>query len=179
MNTKEFVTDLNTRFFNGELSKQFVDKLLQLPIDRPDVFAFAERMFGFMSSAGMPAKDMSVVLGEILGTLLGRILPDAWEGRVPPITLQGRHAIVDQYIKTNPWISSGNKSMLDVGCGFPPYTTLETANYFPGWSITGLDPSLPVYLIYDTEGNYATLEKTNQRYIFSRHYLQLKTGINY
>jgi hypothetical protein len=103
MNTNQFVEDLNNRFFNGELSSEFKDKLLHLPIDRPDVFAFVERMFGFMNTAAIPAKDMSLVLGEIMGTLLARILPGAWEGRVPPITLPGRHAVVDQYIK--------NKSM--------------------------------------------------------------------
>jgi len=102
MNTNEFVEDLNCRFYHGELSGQFQEQLQQLQIDRPDVFAFVQRMFGFMSSAGIPAKDMSVLIGEILGTLLARILPGAWEGRVPPITLPGRHATIDQYIKTNP-----------------------------------------------------------------------------
>ncbi|WP_273567348.1 hypothetical protein [Maribacter halichondriae] len=166
MNTKEFVEDLNSRFFNGELSLQFKEKLSHLPVDRPDVFVFVERMFGFMHSSGMPAKDVSVVHGEILGSLLARILPGAWEGRVPPITVQGRHAIIDRYIKTNPWITPGNKSMLDIGCGFPPYTTIETANYFPEWSITGVDPSLPVYLIYDAEENYATLDENKSTVYF-------------
>ena len=166
MNTIEFVKDLNNRFFQGELSTQFLDKLQQLPIDRPDVFAFVQRMFGFMSSAGIPAKDMSVLIGEILGTLLARILPGAWEGRVPPITLPGRHAIIDQYIKTNQWIDSGSKSMLDIGCGFPPHTTIETTNYFPDWNITGADPSFPVYLLYDTEGNYATLDENKSTVYF-------------
>ncbi len=166
MNTKQFVEDLNKRFFNGELSSQFQEKLLQLPIGRPDVFAFVERMFGFMNSAAIPAKDMSLVLGEILGTLLARILPGAWEGRVPPITVPGRHAVVDQYIKTNPLIGSGAKTMMDIGCGFPPYTTIETASYLPDWHITGVDPSLPVYLIYDAEGNYATLDESKSTVYF-------------
>jgi hypothetical protein len=164
--TQEFVKDLNSRFFDGELSQKFQDKLSYLPVDRPDVFAFVERMFTFMQSSGMPAKDVSVVHGEILGSLLARILPGAWEGRVPPITVKGRHAIVDQYIETNPWITPGSKSMLDIGCGFPPYTTIETANYFPEWSITGVDPSLPTYLIYDTEGNYATLDENKSTVYF-------------
>ena len=166
MNTIEFVEDLNNRFFEGKLSRQFLDQLQQLPIDRPDVFAFVQRMFGFMSSAGIPAKDMSILIGEILGTLLARILPGAWEGRVPPITLSGRHVIIDQYIKTNSWISSGSKSMLDIGCGFPPHTTIETSNYLDDWHITGADPSLPAYLIYDAEGNYATLDENKSTVYF-------------
>ena len=166
MNTGEFVKDLNNRFFKGELSTQFQDKLQQLPIDRPDVFAFVERMFGFMNSNGMPAKDLSLGQADILGTLLARILPGAWEGRVPPITVAGRHAVIDQYIKKNHWISSTGKSMLDIGCGFPPFTTIEAANYLSDWKITGADPSIPIYLIYDAEGNYATLDENKSTVYF-------------
>jgi SAM-dependent methyltransferase len=166
MNTREFVNDLNNRFFNGELSEPFQDKLSQLPIDRPDVFAFVERMFSLIRSNGMPAKDLSLQHAEVLGTLLARILPGAWEGRVPPITVQGRHAVIDQYIKKNNWISSAGKSMLDIGCGFPPFTTIETSNYLSDWNITGADISMPAYLIYDSEGNYATLDENKSTVYF-------------
>jgi hypothetical protein len=166
MNTSEFVKDLNDRFFNGELSTQFQEKLQQLPIARPDVFAFVQRMFTLASRNGMPAKDLSLQHAEVLGTLLARILPGAWEGRVPPITVQGRHAVIDQYIKKNSWISSEGKTMLDIGCGFPPFTTIETSNYLSDWKITGADPSLPAYLIYDAEGNYATLDENKSTVYF-------------
>ena len=166
MNTKEFVQDLNDRFFQGALSTQFQDKLMELPINRPDVFSFVERMFDFISRSGMPAKDFSLLQADILGTLLARILPGAWEGRIPPITIQGRHAAIDQYIKNNPWKSSDGKSMLDIGCGFPPFTTLETADYLSDWKIIGADPSLPAFLIYDAEGNYATLDENGSTVYF-------------
>jgi hypothetical protein len=159
MNTNEFVNELNEKYFNGELSVQFQEKVQQLPINRPDVFAFVQRMFAYMHSSGMPAKDLSLMQADILGTLLARILPGAWEERVPPITVQGRHAVIDQYVKTNKWLSSSGKSMLDIGCGFPPFTTIETANALDNWNITGADPSLPVYLVYDAEGNYATFDE--------------------
>ena len=123
-------------------------------------------MFVMVSSNGMQAKDLSLHQADILGTLLARILPGVWEGRVPPITLHGRHAVIDQYIKTNPWISSDGKSMLDIGCGFPPFTTIETANYLDDWNITGADPSLPAYPIYDAEGNYATLDENKSTVYF-------------
>ena len=165
-NRTEFVKELNNSFFDGQLSQPFQEQLKQLPIDRPDVLEFVRRMFGYMSKAGVPATDMSLLLGEILGTLLARILPGAWEGRVPPITIPGRHATIDQYIKSNQWIDSENKSMLDIGCGFPPHTTLETAQNLDGWEILGVDPSLPVYLIYDAEGNYATLDETKSTVYF-------------
>jgi SAM-dependent methyltransferase len=114
----------------------------------------------------MPARDLSLQQAEILGTLLARILPGAWEGRVPPITVQGRHAVIDQYIKKNHWMDSTGKSMLDIGCGFPPVTTIETANYLSDWKVTGADPSMPAYLIYDEEGNYATLDENKSTVYF-------------
>lgn len=166
MKTLEFVENLNHRFFNGELSSQFQEHLQQLPIDRPDVFAFVERMFNFINKTGMPARDLSLLHANILGTLLARLLPGAWEGRVPPVTLQGRHASIDQYIKMNPWLTSKGKSMLDIGCGFPPFTTIETADYLSDWHITGADPSLPSYLIYDADGNYATLDENKSTVYF-------------
>jgi hypothetical protein len=119
-----------------------------------------------MNQANVPATDLSIMIGEILGTLLARILPGAWEGSVPPITLPGRHAAIDQYIKKAPWNTPLSKSMLDIVCGFPPYTTLDTAAAFPEWDILGVDPSLPVYLIYDAEGNYVTLNDTKKKVYF-------------
>lgn len=63
-------------------------------------------------------------------------------------------------------MSSGGKSMLDIGCGFPPFTTIESAEYLTGWHVTGADPSLPAYLIYDEEGNYATLDDNKETVYF-------------
>ena len=165
-NTREFVQQLNETYFNGKLSPAFQERLQLLPVDRPDVFAFTERMFKYIVQSGIPARDMCTMLGDILGTLLARILPGAWEGRVPPITIPGRHAMIDSYLKNNPWINNDNKSMLDIGCGFPPYTTLETAANFPDWHITGVDPSLPYYLLHDEHGNYATLDESKNTTYF-------------
>ncbi len=166
MTKNQFIDDLNTRFFKGELSSGFLNELQHIPVDRPDVFAFLERMFRFMNQSKVPATDLSTMTGEILGWLLARILPGAWEGTVPPITVPGRHAAIDQYIKKAPWNTSSSKSMLDIGCGFPPYTTLDTAETFPDWEILGVDPSLPAYLIYDAQGNYATLDENKNTVYF-------------
>lgn len=165
MNTSDFIRDLNSRYFGGRLSAEFTQKLELLPVDRPDVFAFVERMFRFMNQGGVPATDLSTMTGDILGTLLARILPGAWEGRVPPITLPGRHMAIDRYLSEEAKIG-GEKKMLDIGCGFPPHTTLDSSKVFPEWHITGVDPSLPVYLIYDDQGNYATLDEHKKTVYF-------------
>ncbi|MBT8220394.1 MAG: hypothetical protein KJP00_11240 [Bacteroidia bacterium] len=166
MGTSKFVEEINRRFFNNELSDKFQAELNKIPIDRPDVFAMVERMFGYIKASGIPAQDMSLLLGELLGSLLARILPEAWEGRVPPVTVAGRHQAIDRYIKSNQWIKPAKKKMLDIGCGFPPYTTIDTAQFFPEWHITGADPSLPQYLVYDEVGNYATFDKNKSTVYF-------------
>jgi hypothetical protein len=166
MNTEKFVADLNTRFFNSELSELLKKQLLLLPVNRPDVFSFVERVFSFMNSAGVPAKDVSLFAGGVLGSLLARILPGAWEGRIPPITMPGRHAVIDRYIQSGELFTTANKTMLDVGCGFPPSTTLDSAKNLSDWHITGIDPSFPEYLVYDTDQSYATLDKSRSTIYF-------------
>jgi SAM-dependent methyltransferase len=52
--------------------------------------------------------------------------------------------------------------MLDVGCGFLPQTSIESADSFPDWQIVGLDPAVEGYLIYDENGNYALLDGTGR-----------------
>ena len=159
MNSSQLVNNLNDKYFGGSLSPQFLLKLQQFPVERQDVHDFIERMFGFMKMSGMQAKDLSLLHADIMGTLLARILPGAWEGRIPPITVQGRHAIIDRYVKVNNWLDTDGKSMLDIGCGFPPFTTIESSEYLDDWDILGADPSLPDYLVYDAEGNYATFDE--------------------
>jgi len=166
MHNTTFISDLNDRYFEGQLSEGFISKLESLPIDRPDVLAFIERTFRLMKIGGHPPTDISSLQGEIYGSLLARILPGSWEGKVPPITVSGRHKGIDEYFAATSLISGGAKRMLDIGCGFPPYTTLETAEQFPDWQIIAADPSLPVYLVYDKDGNYCTFDEQKQAVYF-------------
>lgn len=164
MISTDFIEDLSTRYFDASLSEEFKARLSQLPMDRPDVHAFVERAFSFMKQAGIPAQDTSVMLGDLMGSLLARILPGAWEGRVPPITIPGRHGALDEYIASQ--VTKDDFTMLDIGCGFPPFTTLDTAKRFPNAHITGVDPSLPHYLLHDENGNYATLDESKSTIYF-------------
>ena len=124
-----YVDQLNQKFFEGALSPAFMDGLSALPTDRPDVRLFIERMCRLLLEAGGNARDLTALHGEVFGSLLSRILPGAWEGRVPPITLAGRHRTIDQYVGSNKWLScveGGN--LLDLGCGFPPHTRSRPRN---------------------------------------------------
>ena len=97
-----YIIDLCDRHLGGRPSPDCVAELAALPAERPDVRAFVERMFRLMQHAGFSSRDLSVVQGEVIGSLLSRILPGAWEGRIPPITVAGRHARIDDYLVRNP-----------------------------------------------------------------------------
>lgn len=167
MAESDYVAQLNARYFAGQLPPAFLAELAHLPVDRADVCTVVERMFRLMRRGGFEASDLSPSQGEFIGSLAAKILPGAWEGRIPPITLAGRHRKIDQYLTNNPWLpvrESG--TLLDLGCGFPPHTTIETADYLPGWNIYGVDPSIPAYLVYDVDGSYATFDEQQRAQYF-------------
>src|SRR5678815_2211904 len=95
MSGAAYVDQLNRSYFAGGLSPAFSERLAALPVERADVRAFIERMCRLMAIAGLGPMDLSPLQGEVLGALLARLLPDTWEGRVPPITVAGRHRGID------------------------------------------------------------------------------------
>jgi len=146
----------NQEFFELRLSAEVLDLLKDLPNQNTEVHAFVERMFRFMKQAKFPAEDFSVLLGWAVGFLPSRILPSAWGGLIPPITIEGRHQKIDEYLSINPWRPLGpGSTLLDLGCGFPPRTSVDTSERHPEWRVIGADPSFGRYLLYDEQGNYA------------------------
>ena len=83
MSTRAFVEGLNHRYFDGKLSPDVVDQISSLPVDREDARAFVERVFRFMQAGRYPAHDVSPFQAAMLGSLVARLLPGRWEGRVP------------------------------------------------------------------------------------------------
>ena len=159
MSNPAFVDRMNREHFDGNLPSRFLQGLLELPTERHDVQAFIDRMFRFMNRATMSARDLSGLQGEVLGSLLARILPGAWEGRVPSVTVKGRHRKIDSFIQNNRYLGRRKSgSLLDLGCGFPPETTLDSADVLEGWTIHGSDPNVPAAVVYDPEGAYATFD---------------------
>lgn len=79
-----------------------------------------------------------------------RVVPSAWDGAVPPISAPGRHQKLDDYLARNSWHRPGGEPvLLDLGCGFPPVTALDSATTLTGWRVIGVDPSFDRYLVYD------------------------------
>jgi SAM-dependent methyltransferase len=151
-----FLQRVNQDYFDGDLSPQVMELLDPLDEERPEVHQWIERMARLMQRQHFHPHDFHEGLAWLLGGFLGKILPGAWGGAVPPITLEGRHARVDDYLEGNQWrpLRSGDR-FLDMGCGFPPMTTLDSHRRFPGVDITGADPSFGRFLIRASNGDYA------------------------
>ncbi len=154
-----FMERVNQEYFDGELSPAVMAHMETINEERPEVQSWVERMARQMRAQHFGGKDFNEVLAWVIGTLLSKILPGAWGGSVPPVTVEGRHAGVDDYMEQNPWrpLVLGDR-FLDLGCGFPPVTTMNSAKRFPGVQVIGADPSFARYLVQDPNGDYACFD---------------------
>jgi SAM-dependent methyltransferase len=148
----------NEQYFSGRLSADVLGHLQELPGQSAEVHAFVERIFRCMHEARVPAADLSELLAWGIGFFPSRILPGAWGGLVPPITIVGRHAKIDEYLADNPWHAlEAGAALLDLGCGFPPLTTVDAATTREDWRIIGADPSFGPFIVSDARGDYACI----------------------
>jgi len=130
----------------------------KLPVEAQD---FIVRMLALMKGAGFSVYDFTPHLIHWLSVTVPGTLPGAWGGRIPPLTLPGRHGKLDAYVAD--WAKrpeAGRRLFIDVGCGFPPVTSVDTANSFPNWEIYGIDRTFADYVLYDSEGHYACFDRT-------------------
>jgi hypothetical protein len=154
---------LNQEYFNGRLSEACLAFLRQAP-EGALAKDFVQRTFRWMKIARFSEKDFTARIAWLLGTV-PRIFfqPDGRTRPIPQYTETGRHGRINDYLATSPWLDrTGPKRVLDLGCGFPPLTSVEMAKRFPEWSIIGADPSLGHYLVYDKSGDYATFDEAGR-----------------
>jgi SAM-dependent methyltransferase len=133
--------------------------------ERGTTTAGSARFRGACVSAHGNREIQSARFFTLRGTLLhsDRAGHFAWRlgGIVPPFTLPGRHRKIDAYLRSNQWANfEPGTVLLDVGCGFPPQTSIEAAEAFPEWRIVGADPTFEQYLLYDERENYACIDRT-------------------
>jgi len=157
-----FVQDLNRRRFDGRLGAATVERLEALP-DREDARAFLERAAALMQRAGMPPEDFSAFQAEMFASIAAHLLPGCWGGRVPPITLAGRHARIDQLVQK---LHGDRGRLLDIACGFPPLTTIDSNSALRLWDVVGVDRSLPEYFVHDQHGNYCVYNERGEALYF-------------
>ncbi len=158
-----FVDWFNLEYFDGGLSPGVTERLRLLPVEREDARAFLDRMGRLMRRSGMAPRDLSPFQADIVASLIARLLPGTWDGRIPPITIAGRHRKFDELVGR---LCGPRGRLLDIACGFPPFTTLDTAVALPGWDIVGVDRSLPEYLVEDGLGNYAVYDEAGAAQYF-------------
>ncbi len=70
--------------------------------------------------------------------------------------IPGRHKQLDDYVANLKGVHGDEAHIfIDVGCGFPPVTSADTARKFSEWQIYGVDSSFDEYVLYDSDGHYA------------------------
>jgi SAM-dependent methyltransferase len=152
------IEELCDRHLCSRPSPAVLPILKSLEHERQEVRDFIARTFQLMELSRFDVKDLSPMMAGGM-TVLPSILPGAWGGMAPPVTQANRHARIDTYLRCNPWASFGAGTVfLDVGCGFPPQTSMDTSKSFPGWQIIGTDPAFDEYVLYDEDGHYACLD---------------------
>lgn len=133
---------------------------------------FILRTLRLMRKAGQSATDFSPWHIWELSTVIPRILPDSLGGIIPPFTNPGRHAVFDEYIKTS-FSPPRNKQgvLIDIGCGFPPLTTVDTSHSFPDWKVFGIDQHFAPFVVIDPNGHYGCFGEDG-----TFHYMQPRFG---
>lgn len=151
----ESFNDLVEHFLNSRLSKALAGQISFPDLPR-DAQQFVFRMLSLMRRAAVPATEITPHMIWLLSTVNPAMLPSAWGGRIPPLTSIGRHKKLDSYVKQRTKTrGNGRPVFVDLGCGFPPVTTVDTAGNLSDWSIFGVDPAFSSYVLYDNDGAYA------------------------
>lgn len=150
------------RFLGKRLPQEMAGtiSLSKLP---PDTQNFIMRSLALMRRAQYSATEFNPALIRWFFTTIQSILPSAWGGRIPPLTIPGRHQKLDDYVANQNW-SPGEAPhvFIDVGCGFPPVTPTDTSRKFGDWQIYGVDASFDDYVLYDNEGHYACFDQKGE-----------------
>jgi hypothetical protein len=154
--TVEQLCDL---YLGGRPSDPVLQLLKTAEGQRSEVRNFLERAFRLMALSKFDPRDLSPGVARFFAVFAPSILPGVWGGIVPPITMPGRHKKIDAYLRSNPWANfDPGTVLLDLGCGFPPQTSMDAADAFPEWQIVGADPAFDPYLLYDERENYASFD---------------------
>jgi len=158
METRSF-NSLVEQFLGIRLPQQMAAPI-SFPALAPDTQDFIMRMLALMKRAGYSGTGFSPVLIRWLSASIPSILPSAWGGQIPPLTLPDRHKKLDIYVTRQDWLPGKKPPIfVDMGCGFPPVTSADTARKLPDWDIYGVDCSFADFVLYDIDGHYACFDQ--------------------
>lgn len=128
----------------------------------PEAKEFINRLLQLMKRAGYPAASFTPYFTRWLSTIK-TMLPCAWDGQIPPITVPNRHSRLDGYVERLAREDRENLPVfIDMGCGFPPVTTAETAKMLTGWQVFGVDHYFPDYILYNQDDHYACFNERGE-----------------
>ena len=126
----------------------------------PDAREFITRALALMKKARYRVNEFNPALIRWLSVTVPSILPSAWDGRIPPLTIPRRHKKLDDYVANQCWTTGDEPPVfVDIGCGLPPVTTADTARRFTNWQIYGVDTSFDEYVLFDQDENYACFDQ--------------------
>jgi hypothetical protein len=146
---------LVAHYLGGQIPAQMAEAI-SFPALPTDMQNFISRMFILMQKADFPATDFTPTLIWQLANIIPGFLPCAWSGMVPPLTLPKRNAKIDAYVGKHSWPDGlVGPVFIDMGCGFPPITTADSAATLPNWRVFGVDRFFSDYVVYEGDGNYA------------------------
>lgn len=166
---KRSFNSLVEEFLGARLPDTLADNIAysKLPADARGVIL---RLLSLMKRSFCPATEFTPVMIWLLSTVTPGMLPSAWGGNIPPVTSPGRHKKLDDYvIRQAGWSQTGQPVFIDLGCGFPPATTVDTAAAMPDWSVFGVDRTFARYVLDDRDGHYACFNHERKfQYLQSR-----------
>ena len=144
-----------------------LEAAFSLPQLKPYAQDFIRRMLALMKRSGYSASEFNPVLLHWASVIIPSVLPGVWGGQIPPITLPGRHKKLDAYVAAQN-IPTGKEPnvFLDLGCGFPPLTAVDTARELSNWQVIGADRLFTEYVLYDSHGNYACIDQAGTMQYF-------------
>jgi SAM-dependent methyltransferase len=154
MSNKGTPSGLDFPMFPGGLSNAALSHLKNLDGADDEAVLLARRALKWMRRAGLSGRDVSEFATWMLGFLWPRMVPGNWEGAVPPITTAGRHQKLDDLVASRYEGRNDNRVFLDVGCGYPPLTTIETSKRLIDWDVIGLDPIDVSSVVTAANGDY-------------------------
>jgi hypothetical protein len=150
---------LVSEYLGGDLSHELAEGV-EFSILSSAAQDFILRTLRLMRQAGQSATDFSPYHTWELSTVIPRILPDSLGGIIPPFTNPGRHTVFDKYIRKKLSVPRDQKAVLiDIGCGFPPLTTIDTSRNLPDWKVFGIDQRFAPFVVIDPDGHYGCFSK--------------------
>src|SRR5215510_9878347 len=110
------IEQLCEHYMGGRPAPAILEVLKPLSEQPNEVRDCVRRAIQLMGISELGTRNFSPLAALALG-MAPQFLPCAWNGIVPPITAQGRHKIINDYISNNPWRTRANGTvMVDLGC---------------------------------------------------------------